>query len=191
MDDAVKTGTINFQNKAMYDRICSAHKTLDYRNMEELANHRVWLPFHFLPGNDGKLPDQNPDQHFVKRVVCTKDSPVAQDMVAACIRDRHKPYGLHRLGITLHTYADTWAHQGFAGINNEINDIRDLGYAYGEPGNRMERKRVDLKFQSDLITKAKMKEWMAAALYEGVRVGGEEVFGLSFSWAFARKPETR
>ena len=67
----------------------------------------------------------------------------------------------------------------------------DLGYAYGEPGNRMERERVDLKFQSDLITKAHMKEWLAAALYEGVRVGGEEVFGLSFSWAFARKPETR
>ena len=51
----------------------------------------------------------------------------------------------------------------------------------------MERKRVDLKFQSDLITKAQMKEWIASAIYEGVRVGGPEVFGLSFSWAFARK----
>jgi len=63
----------------------------------------------------------------------------------------------------------------------------DLGYAYGEPGNRMERKRVDLKFQSDLVTKAKMKEWMASAMFEGVRVGGAEVFGMSFSWAFARE----
>jgi hypothetical protein len=63
----------------------------------------------------------------------------------------------------------------------------DLGYAYGVPGNRMERKRVDVKFQSDLVTKAHMKEWVASALYEGVRVGGAEVFGLSFSWAFAGK----
>ncbi|WP_153307535.1 hypothetical protein [Desulfospira joergensenii] len=63
----------------------------------------------------------------------------------------------------------------------------DLGYAYGEPGNRMERKRVDLKFQSNLVNKAGMKEWMAAAMYEGVRVGGAEIFGRSFSWAFARK----
>ena len=62
----------------------------------------------------------------MERVICTKDSPVAQGMIAACIWDRHKPYGLHKLGITLHTYADTWAHQGFAGINNEINDIIDL-----------------------------------------------------------------
>ncbi len=63
----------------------------------------------------------------------------------------------------------------------------DLGYAYGEPDNRMEKKRVDLKFQSDLVTKAGMKDWMASAMYEGVRVGGSEVFGLPFSWAFARK----
>nr|NJM01408.1 hypothetical protein [Desulfobacula sp.] len=126
VDDAVKTGTIAFQNKALYDRICSAHKTLDYRNMEELANHRVWLPFHFLPGNAGKPAGSDPARHFVERVVCVKDSFVARDMIAACIGDRHKPYGLHRLGITLHTYADTWAHQGFAGIIHEINDIRDL-----------------------------------------------------------------
>ena len=63
----------------------------------------------------------------------------------------------------------------------------DLCYAYGEPGNRMERKRVDLKFQSDLITKARMPDWMASAMYEGVRIGGSEIFGLSFTWAFARK----
>jgi hypothetical protein len=63
----------------------------------------------------------------------------------------------------------------------------DLGYAYGEAYNRMERKRVDIKFQSDLVTKAHMKEWIASAIYEGIRVGGSQVFGLSFSWAFAGK----
>ena len=126
VDDAVKTGTITFQNKAMYNRICSAHKMADYRNMESLANHRVWLPFHFLPGNDDQRPGQNPGQHFIKKIICTKDSHVAQDMIKACILDRDKPFGLHRLGITLHVYADTWAHRGFAGINNEVNDISDL-----------------------------------------------------------------
>jgi len=37
----------------IYPRTASAHKMLDYRNMRDLANHRVWLPFHFLPGNGG------------------------------------------------------------------------------------------------------------------------------------------
>jgi len=126
VDDAVKTGTITFQNKAMYDRICSAHKMADYRNMEALANHRVWLPFHFLPGNGGKNAGENQGQKFVEKIICTKDSPVAKDMIKACIKDQYKPFGLHRLGITMHVYADTWAHRDFAGINNEINDISDL-----------------------------------------------------------------
>ena len=63
----------------------------------------------------------------------------------------------------------------------------DLCYAYGEPGNVIERERVDLKFCSDLVTKAGMKKWMARAFLAAVRVGGKEEFGLSFSWGFALK----
>jgi hypothetical protein len=33
----------------------------------------------------------------------------------------------------------------------------DLCYAYGEPGNHAERKRVDAEFYSDFVTKAGMK----------------------------------
>ena len=62
----------------------------------------------------------------------------------------------------------------------------DLCYAYGELGNQAERKRVDAKIYSDLVTKAGMKKWMASAFLAGVRTGGAESFGLSFSWGFAR-----
>lgn len=63
----------------------------------------------------------------------------------------------------------------------------DICYAYGEPGNYAERKRVDAKFYSDLVTKAGMKTWLAKAFLAGVRAGGAEEFGFSFSWGFARK----
>jgi len=63
----------------------------------------------------------------------------------------------------------------------------DLCYAYGEPGNHAERKWVDAKFFSDLVIKAGMKTWLAQAFLTGVRVGGPEECGLSFSWGFARK----
>jgi len=43
------------------------------------------------------------------------------------------------------------------------------------------------KFYSDLVTKAGMKKWCAAAFLAGVRIGGAEKFGLSFSWGFAHK----
>lgn len=61
----------------------------------------------------------------------------------------------------------------------------DLCYAYGKPGNAIERKRVDVKFYSDLVTKAGMAEWCASAFLTAVRIGGAEEFGLSFSWGFA------
>ena len=60
-------------------------------------------------------------------------------------------------------------------------------YAYGNPSNDIERKRVDDNFYSDLIINAGMKKWCAAAFLAAVRLGGAEEFGLSFSWGFAYK----
>jgi hypothetical protein len=123
VDDAVNSGTIRFDNGAMFTRISSAHKSLDYRNFSDLANHNVWIPFHFLPGNGGRPAGDNPDGSFIRKIVCRPGGPVARQMIAACIADRDQPYGLHRLGVTMHVFADTWAHQGFAGVCNKINDI--------------------------------------------------------------------
>lgn len=123
VDDATSSGAICFTNKAMYQRISSAHKTIDPENLNDVENHLVWLPFHFLPGNGGLPAGQDPAGTFIDKLVTRPDSPVAQDMVAAAIADRHKPCGLHRLGVTMHVYADTWAHQGFAGVLHEINEV--------------------------------------------------------------------
>jgi hypothetical protein len=126
VDDSISAGLIRFDNGAMFSRISSAHKMLDYRNFRELANSRVWIPFHFLPGNGGLPAGQDPGGAFIEKLICRPNSPVAQDMVRECLRHRDKPYGLHRLGITLHVYADTWAHQGFAGVNHRVNYANDI-----------------------------------------------------------------
>ena len=44
------------------------------------------------------------------------------------------------------------------------------------------------KFHNYLsMTQAGMNEWAASAFLAAVRVGGAEIFGLSFSWGFAHK----
>jgi hypothetical protein len=63
----------------------------------------------------------------------------------------------------------------------------DLAYAYGDPGNQNEKQIVDEKFFRDLKEKAGMKEWIATVFRRAVEIGGAEIFGLSFSWAFAYK----
>ncbi len=98
---------------------------------------------------------------------------------------------------------EAWKFDGCSGVPDELlglftgckwEDItfkcclpHDLKYAYGEPGNNMERKRVDTKFQYDLVVKAGMAEWLSDIFFTAVRVGGKEKFGNSFSWAYASK----
>lgn len=130
VDDATHTGSIRFDNEMMYDRISSAHKMLDYRNMSELANHKAWLPFHFLPGNEGKpasneIPVHTQDS-YLRHCICRPNSYVAKEMMADVIRRKSRPYALHRLGIAAHVYQDTWAHQGFVGFQHLINRANDV-----------------------------------------------------------------
>jgi len=130
VDDATLDGTIEFANGAQYTRIASAHKMLDYKNMDALADHTSWLPFHFLPGNLGEaaptsFTDLTPDD-YLARCVCKPDSFVARDMMQDVICRQERPYALHRLGIASHVYIDTWAHQGFVGYQHPINRASNI-----------------------------------------------------------------
>ena len=100
-----------------------------------------------------------------------------------------------------------WIFDGCSGLPDEVmgfftgcdwQDItykcclpHDLCYAYGDPGNTLERKQADDTFYHNLITQANMKEWCAKAFLSAVRIGGTEQFGLSFSWAFAQNPKPK
>ena len=67
----------------------------------------------------------------------------------------------------------------------EICLRHDLGYAYGDPGNKEERLIVDEKFQNDLLGGG-ASEFAAKAMFDAVRLGGKEELCLPFSWSFAR-----
>ena len=79
---------------------------------------RIYIPFHFLPPHpmDGGPVD------FVTRA----NSPFARALVNAAAREVGKGGWLCRLGVALHTYADSWAHEGFSGRLHEENDIEDI-----------------------------------------------------------------
>lgn len=125
VDDATCSGAVVFSNKALYTRISSAHQSIDLENLDDVWNHLVWLPFHFLPGNGGLPAGQSPSDKFIDKLICKPDSPPAREMLELAFLQREKPNSLHRLGITMHVYADTWAHQGFAGVLHEVNEVDD------------------------------------------------------------------
>jgi len=56
-------------------------------------------------------------------IVCRENIEMAQRMVREAAGLKNKPYILHRLGIALHIYADTWSHRDFSGMRSESNDV--------------------------------------------------------------------
>lgn len=127
VDDATNAGIVKFAGSDyLYSRIASAHKMIDYDNFVDVENHLAWIPFHFLPGN-GLLPQgEEPIGGELAKLICRPDSHVARDMLRRAVIDREHPRALHRLGIAMHVYADTFAHQGFVGSLSPANRAEKL-----------------------------------------------------------------
>lgn len=118
VDDATTAGILRFAGGETFERFATAHKMIDYSNIENDKNSLVWTPFHFLPAGEGDT--------LQEKAVCRPDSAIARELVRRAIRQRNADNALHRLGVTLHTYVDTWAHQGFAGIECKYNRVSHL-----------------------------------------------------------------
>ena len=113
VDDATSDGAVRFDNKAIYTRISSSHKTIDLQNLNPVDDLLVWMPFHFLPGNGGVPAGQNPDGTFIAKIVTMPDSPVAREMVQAAIVDNHQAL---RAPPTGHHHACLCRYLGASGI---------------------------------------------------------------------------
>lgn len=119
VDDATTHGLLKFKDGQTFDRIASAHELYDFvHNAENEQNRIVWVPFHFLPGLEG--------QSVEEQAICRPNSAVAQDLMTVTLQASGLDNGLHRLGVGLHTYIDTWAHQGFSGMVSDVNRIVKL-----------------------------------------------------------------
>lgn len=114
------------------------------QQIREVLN--IWPVFHFLPGDyaviqndvDPPLRDSSrPALQLAAQLICTPESRLVQEMVEAV----KAAYGegpsdgggdakLQRVGIAMHVLADTFAHQGFAGIPlscvNEVREVREM-----------------------------------------------------------------
>ncbi|WP_342619801.1 DUF6765 family protein [Rhodoferax sp. GW822-FHT02A01] len=127
VDDATNDGPLEFDDGQRYVRVTSAHKTLQMLENGDAADNRlVWVPFHFLPGNETPAAYTDAGDLIIHRMMCKPNSVVAQQMVNDCIVKQDLPFAPHRLGIALHTYADTWAHQQFVGIICDVNRLKSV-----------------------------------------------------------------
>jgi hypothetical protein len=115
VDDSIDDDSVVLSNKKAILPTMTSHKPLDYKNAIPGDQWKVWVPFHFLPGNEPNTGD------FVKRMVCRKNSKPAHKMIEDVLKAKNKKYWPHLIGIAAHVYADTFSHFGFVGFSNPWN----------------------------------------------------------------------
>jgi hypothetical protein len=90
------------------------------RLIDDDDSRLVWVPFHFLPGNEGV--------EFADRMIARADSAPANQMLDFYLRPEtiaaHRDHALHLMGISAHAYADTFSHYGFSGMPSPKNCVR-------------------------------------------------------------------
>jgi hypothetical protein len=152
VDDSNNKGAILFDNGKTYAAIASAHTNFDViHNYENKEDYQVWVPFHFLPGNNGAAARTvEQDVPLYRRLVCTPDSPTTVDMWRECRAAKAQPNALHRLGITAHVYYDTFSHQMFVGFRHHVNRVTHIEHTTPAESNVFDRIRSLVADQLDL-----------------------------------------
>ena len=102
VDDNAEQEHVEFGDGGRLDLMPTAHHTTDTANLNEEMQRKVWVPFHFIPGNRGRT--------VAERLVCRKDSAIAREVVEHAVRMANRAFGPQLIGITAHVYADTFSH---------------------------------------------------------------------------------
>ena len=121
VDDSTANKSEVHEDGGMFETTASAHtnsEVIKNAAADHTEQRSVWVPFHFLPGNEGDT--------FSEKLACGKDSVLAQEMVKNHIRHAvsvKDEYGLTLMGVMAHVYADTFAHYGFSGVSSRNNEV--------------------------------------------------------------------
>ena len=96
--------------------------TQNYSFWDEDVCRDIYRPFHFIPGERDTAARRRLDGKPGRWPV-SADSPLAREILIAALKTG-SPF---RIGIALHAYADTWAHQDFSADQEEANSLGRLG----------------------------------------------------------------
>lgn len=147
--------------------VATAHHALSIKNIVSRDEREVWVPFHFLPGNQGNT--------YHDKLVCKKNSEIAQKILKLPLNYLKSDFVIQLIGIISHVYADTFSHCGFSGISIKSNQV--------------DQKSIKLNIQQTILEKIKeTKEKIIAELSEISSLGHGAVYtypDLPFlNWSF-------
>jgi len=129
VDDATDNCFTDMRERGAMFPIMTSHKPLDViHNADAEEQWKVWVAFHFLPGN--QMHDHHRDSPYslVERLICRPgrdDNRFAQNILDHALSHADKPFFQHIVGVTAHVFADTFSHHGFIGLSHHWNKVDD------------------------------------------------------------------
>ncbi len=116
VDDNAASLHIEFRDGGRIDAQATAHHVASIiSNRDPEDQRQVWVPFHFLPGNEGST--------YSERLLCRKNSAIARQMVENHLGYAGHPVAPYLMGVAAHVYADTFSHHGFSGVGSRRNKV--------------------------------------------------------------------
>jgi hypothetical protein len=89
-------------------------QAVDITSLKLSVQRYVFAPFHFIPGDNtvGINGKKNP-------LCTTQGCKSAEDLVKAAVKSKD----IYRIGVALHTYADTFSHERFSAFHEDWNKV--------------------------------------------------------------------
>jgi hypothetical protein len=97
--------------------------TQNYVFWDQNIARDVYLPFHFVPGDPAACAAARADRN-TNPLAVSPDSDNVRSLLIEALTTKN----LYRIGIALHSYADTWAHQNFTGTQDGFNALEPSGF---------------------------------------------------------------
>jgi hypothetical protein len=122
-----------------FDPVCTAHKDIEnVKGLDPIVQKKVYISYHFIPKEKfegAKTSDSANDLNYEYKT--SPNNSFSREILNIALDElrgnkKNRQQKLIKLGIALHSYADTWSHQGFSGKKSrKDNDIEGVGLYKG------------------------------------------------------------
>ena len=128
--------------------------TQNYGFWDESFPKEVYIPFHFFPGDPRAAGEARRDGRR-NPLCCTPASPGLKELLVSGLHSRN----LYRVGIALHTFVDSWAHQNFSGVLEDWNRLegKSLIPAIGHAQAQRKPDKLDLTWVDPRLVRSLSK----------------------------------
>jgi len=137
VDDSVESEPIEPSPGQHFDTVRTAHYNIEAFNWD--VQKKVYMPFHFIPpGIRWKDPV---NFSYVTTPARGGASELAEKLIYDALSEQNRRFRMIRLGVALHTVADTFSHFGFSGRHDNENNVGNIWHQ--KPNGGWDRQVLD------------------------------------------------